>query len=70
MAPKVNIEALSDTLNNQDLQNRGNANATTPAEQRVINPEAPLTDGPRRGEKDEYLPASYMTSRKILRTDR
>lgn len=69
-APKVNIEELSVTLNNQNLPNRGTSNETTPAEQRAINPDVPLSDGPIRGENDSYKPASYKTNSTIKRGDR
>lgn len=44
-------------------------NESTPAEQRK--PEGPeVGSGPVRGTKDEYLPASYRTTRGSIRIDR
>jgi len=52
-----------------EANSKGGLNESTPKEQRA--PEgAPLSNGPKRGEKDEYLPASYKTTRGNVRTDR
>lgn len=54
-----------------DLANRGTQNATTPAEQRVRNLDIPLSEGPVKGSRDEFLPATYKTGRAgNIRTDR
>ena len=50
---------------------KGGLNESTPVEQRK--PDAPqkdLDEGPKRGSKDEYLPASYVLRSGTIRTDR
>lgn len=72
-APKVGElpEDQLKAIQNANIEARGRENATTPAEQRVINPaNIELSNGPIRGANDSFLPATYATSRKNIRTDR
>lgn len=52
-----------------EANQKGGLNETIPKEQRAPTG-APLADGPIRGEKDCYMPASYEVSPGIIRTDR
>lgn len=48
----------------------GDENESTPREQRHPSTPAPVVEGPRRGKKDCYLPATYPVAPGITRTDR
>jgi len=52
-----------------EANSKGGLNAAPPKEQRAPDG-APLSDGPIRGEKESFMPASYKTSRGLVRTDR
>jgi len=52
-----------------EATSKGSLNESTPINQR--SPEgAPLGPGPIKGEKDQFLPASYRSTRGNIRTDR
>lgn len=45
-------------------------NESTPNEQRVATKEEKVTEGPKKGEKGEYLAGSYKLDSGNVRTDR
>lgn len=51
---------------------KGGLNESTPAEQRApVRADIAMSDGPRMGEKGEYLPATYaLPESGLIRTDR
>lgn len=53
-----------------DANKKGALNETTPPEQREVKLPAKLDDGPKRGDKGEFLPASYVTKAGSIRSDR
>lgn len=53
-----------------EANSKGRLNQLPPAKQQESSADMELSEGPRKGEKDEFLPATYKTSRGTIRTDR
>jgi len=73
MAPKPGAlpPELEAAIVNANVENRGRENETTPADQRIATrvADVEMSSGPRRGLKDEYLPATYPTNGTIRLPD-
>jgi len=53
-----------------EADQKGALNESTPADQRVANVDHEMSPGPIKGEKDEFLPATYKLGSGNIRTDR